>query len=44
MPRYLIERDLPGAGQLNGDQLRGISAKSCEVLRELGSEILWVQI
>ena len=43
MPRYLIERDLPGAGQLNADQLRGISTKSCEVLRELGSEIQWVQ-
>jgi hypothetical protein len=43
MPRYLIERDLPGAGQLGEDDLRGISAKSCGVLRELGPEIQWVQ-
>ena len=43
MPRYLIERDLTGAGQLNPDELRGISTKSCQVLRELGPEIQWVQ-
>ena len=43
MPRYLIERDLAGAGQLNADELRGISSKSCQVLRELGPEIQWVQ-
>ena len=43
MPRYLIERDLTGAGQLGVEDLRGISAKSCSVLRELGPEIQWVQ-
>ena len=43
MPKYLIERDLAGAGQLSGDDLRGISAKSCTVLRELGTDIQWVQ-
>lgn len=43
MPRYLIERDLTGAGQLGAEDLRGISAKSCSVLRELGPEIQWVQ-
>ena len=43
MPKYLIERDLTGAGQLGADDLRGISQKSCSVLRELGPEIQWVQ-
>lgn len=43
MPKYLIERDLAGAGQLTGDDLRGISVKSCSVLRELGTDIQWVQ-
>ncbi|HET6703067.1 MAG TPA: DUF4242 domain-containing protein [Gemmatimonadaceae bacterium] len=43
MPRYMIERDLTGAGQLGAEDLRGISAKSCSVLRELGPEIQWVQ-
>jgi hypothetical protein len=43
MPRYLIERDLTGAGQLGAEDLRGISVKSCSVLRELGPEIQWVQ-
>jgi hypothetical protein len=43
VPRYLIERDLPGAGRLSSDELRGISQTSCNVLRELGPEIQWVQ-
>lgn len=43
MPRFLIERELPGAGNLSGEDLRGIAAKSCGVLRELGPEIQWVQ-
>ncbi len=43
MPKYLIERDLPGAGQLSDDDLLGISRKSCSVLAELGTEIQWVQ-
>lgn len=41
MPRYLIERDLPGAGQLSAAELQAISEKSCGVLRELGPEITW---
>jgi hypothetical protein len=41
MPRYVIERDLPGAGALPADQLRVISQKSCAVLNELGPEIQW---
>jgi hypothetical protein len=41
MPKYVIEREIPGAGNLSVDQLQGISQKSCEVLRGLGSEIQW---
>jgi hypothetical protein len=41
MPKYLIERELPGAGNLSAEQLQGISQKSCGVLRQLGSEIQW---
>lgn len=43
MPKYLIERDLPGAGNLTADELTGISRKSCEVLQALGPDIQWVQ-
>lgn len=43
MPKFLIERELPGAGQLTAEELQGISAKSCGVLRELGPEVQWVQ-
>ena len=42
MPKFVIERDLPGAGQLTADQLQAISQQSCGVLRELGSQIQWV--
>ena len=42
MPKYLIERELPGAGKLNKDQLRGISQKSCSILNRLGPEIQWI--
>ena len=43
MPRYVIEREIPGAGNLSKDELRGISQKSCSVLNELGSSIQWVE-
>ena len=42
MPKYLIERDIPGAGSLSQQQLQGVSEKSCSVLRNLGPEIQWV--
>jgi len=42
MPKYVIERDLPGAGKLSPDQLRGVSQKSCSVLNKLGPEIQWI--
>jgi len=40
---YLIERDIPGAGQLTPADLKGISQKSCTVLKELGPGITWLQ-
>jgi hypothetical protein len=43
MPKFLIEREIPGAGSLTADDLRGISQKSCGVLRGMGPEIQWVQ-
>ncbi len=43
MPKYVIERELPGAGQLPADTLQAISRKSCSVLNELGPQIQWVQ-
>ena len=42
MPKYLIERPLPGAGDLTAEDLRAISRTSCGVLRELGPDIQWV--
>lgn len=43
MPKYVIERDLPGAGALAPDELRAIAQKSCAVLNQMGPEIQWVQ-
>ena len=42
MPKYVIERDIPGAGNLSAEQLQAISQKSCAVLRELGPQIQWL--
>ena len=42
MPRFVIEREIPGAGTLSAEELQGISAKSCTVLNELGPQIQWV--
>jgi hypothetical protein len=43
MPRYVIERNLPGAGLLSPEDLRAVAQKSCQVLRDLGSDIQWLQ-
>ena len=43
MPKYLIEREIPGAGNLSAEQLRAISQKSCGVLNKLGPRIQWVE-
>jgi hypothetical protein len=42
MPKYLIERDIAGAGDLSSEQLQAISQKSCGVLKGLGPQIQWV--
>ena len=43
MPKFLIERDLPGAGKLSAAELNAISQKSCEVLRGMGPLVQWVE-
>ncbi len=43
MPKYVIERVIPGAGKLTSEQLKGISQTSCGVLSKLGPQIQWVE-
>jgi hypothetical protein len=43
MQKYVIERDLPGAGKLSLEEVKAISQKSCDVLRNLGPRINWVE-
>ena len=43
MPRYVIEREIPGAGKLSADELSAISQRSCTVLDRLGPRIQWVE-
>ena len=43
MPKFVIERELPGAGKLSAAELQGISQKSCGVLNSMGPKIQWVQ-
>ena len=43
MPKFVVEREIPGAGKLTPEQLRGISQTSCGVLREMGPRIQWLQ-
>ena len=43
MPKYIIERDIPGAGKLTSAELQGISQRSCTILDRLGPKIQWVQ-
>jgi len=42
MPKYVIEREIPGAGKLSSQQLEAISQKSCNVLKKLGPQIQWL--
>ena len=42
MPRYVIEREIPGAGKLSASELKSISQKSCGVLKNMGPQIQWV--
>lgn len=43
MPKYIIEREIPGAGTLSPRELQAISQKSCGVLAQMGLQIQWVQ-
>ena len=43
MPKFLIEREIPGAGDLSQQELQAISQKSCGVLRSMGPQIQWVE-
>jgi hypothetical protein len=42
MPKYVIERELPGAGKLSAEELQGISQKSNQVIASLGPDIRWL--
>ena len=42
MPKFLIEREIPGAGKMSTAELKAISQTSCGVLRKMGSEIQWL--
>ncbi|MEP6731118.1 MAG: DUF4242 domain-containing protein [bacterium] len=43
MPKFLIERELPGAGNLSDEELQAISRKSCEVIRTMAPDVQWIQ-
>ncbi|MGH9756590.1 MAG: DUF4242 domain-containing protein [Candidatus Acidiferrales bacterium] len=43
MPKFVIERELPGAGAMSPEQLHGVAVKSCGVLQNLGPQIQWMQ-
>jgi hypothetical protein len=43
MPKFVIERNIPGAGKLTPEQLNAISQKSCSVIREIGPQVQWVE-
>jgi len=42
MPKYVIERELPGAGKLTAEELKEAAQKSCAVLRDMGPQIQWL--
>ncbi len=43
MPKYIIEREIPEAGKLSAQELQAISQKSCDVLKQMGPSIQWVE-
>lgn len=43
MPKYVIEREIPGAGKLSAEELKGVAQTSCGVLNKMGPQIQWVQ-
>jgi len=42
MPKFVIEREIPGAGKMTSEQLKGVSQASCAVLRKMGPEVQWM--
>ena len=42
MPKFVIEREIPGAGRMTDAEIQGVSQKSCSVLRDMGPQIQWV--
>jgi len=42
MPKYVIEREIPGAGNMSSQELQSVSQKSCSVLRNMGPKIQWL--
>ena len=42
MPKYVIEREIPGAGKLSPKELQAISQKSCSVLQQMGPQVQWM--
>jgi hypothetical protein len=43
MPKYVIEREIPGAGKLTAQELKGIAQKSCGVLSKMGPQMQWLE-
>ena len=43
MPKYVIERGIPGLGGLSDEELQGVAQKSCGVLNEMGGDVQWIQ-
>mgnify|MGYP001607350356 FL=1 len=43
MPKFIVEREVPGAGKLTPQELQGVSQKSCSVLRGMGPQIQWLE-
>jgi hypothetical protein len=43
MPKFIVEREIPGAGQMSSADLQAVSRKSCSVLRDLGPDVQWVE-
>lgn len=43
MPKFVIEREIPGAGKLSEAELKAVSQTSCQVLRDLGPQVQWLQ-
>jgi len=43
MPRYIIEREIPGAGEMSPTEMRAVSQASCNVLRAMGPHIQWIE-